>query len=287
MTRDAVERAFECEVGRRLAETTHRFFGRLVGQYRDWLVLDRADAVRSADRGHRFAELERRASGVRADVVERADFQCPQSAVAVEGNLHVEYAVRTVHVSAAHVLEPVFDQPHRHAKPLREIGNEHRVLDAALNTIAAAHIDIVMHAHCIAGQAQRACSLIGKFRHLNRRPDVEHLQSRLPLRSDAECLDGYRRAASPHRAQSKLVFRGGKRLVDRAPHKVLVQNDVGAMRGMNLRAAGFDRNFRIDDVRRRLVLDFNPFDRIFGDGARIRYHRCDPLAGVAHDVTRE
>ncbi len=175
MARHAIDRPFEREIGRRLAETAHRFFGRLVGQHRDGFVLDGGDAVRSADRGDRLAELERRAARVRADVVQRADFERAQRAVIVERHLHVENAVGAVHVAAAHVLEPVFDQAHRHAETFGEIAHEHRVLDAALDSVTAADVDVEMHAHRVAGQAQRARRLIGEFRHLDRGPDVEHL----------------------------------------------------------------------------------------------------------------
>ena len=41
MARDAIHRALEREVGRRLAEAAHRFLRRLVGHHRDRLVLDR------------------------------------------------------------------------------------------------------------------------------------------------------------------------------------------------------------------------------------------------------
>ena len=71
--RHAIHGAFEREIGRRLAEAAHRFLRRLVGHHRDRLVADRADAIGTADRAHRLAELERRAAGIGADIVDGAD----------------------------------------------------------------------------------------------------------------------------------------------------------------------------------------------------------------------
>ena len=43
----------------------------------------------------------------------------------------------------------------------REIADEHGVLDAALDAVAAADVDVVVHAHRVAGQPQRARELVG------------------------------------------------------------------------------------------------------------------------------
>ena len=50
-------------------------------------------------------------------------------------------------VSAAHVLQPVLQQSHRKSEPAREIGDQNRMLDAALDAVAATDVDVVVHAH--------------------------------------------------------------------------------------------------------------------------------------------
>ncbi len=170
---------------------------------------------------------------------------------------------------------------------LREIAHEHGVLEPALHAVAAADVDVVVHAHRVAGKPQRARELVGEFRHLDRSPDVEDLLSRVPLRGDAEGLDRHRGAAPPLRAQGELVFRARERVIHGAPDEALVQDDVGAVRRMHERAAVLDRLLGIDDVRGRLVFDFDQLDRVLGDGARIGDHGGHPFAGVAHDAARE
>ena len=53
---------------------------------------------------------------------------------------------------------------------------------------------------------------------------------------------------------------------------------------MHERAVGFYRLLGVDRVRCRLVIDFDQFRGVFGDGARVGHHCCDPLAGIANDV---
>ena len=155
LVRHLVDGALDGVIGRRLAERAHRLLHRLVGDDRDRLVLHALDLVRPDDGADRLAELERRAPGVGADVVERAHLHRADHAVVVVRDLDVEQPLRPVHVAAAHVLQPVLDQPHRTAEPLREIADQHGVLDAALDAVAAADVDVVVHAHGRGRQLQR------------------------------------------------------------------------------------------------------------------------------------
>ena len=184
-------------VGRRLAEAAHRLLRRLVGVTAMALVLHALDPVRPDDGADRLAELERRAPGIGADIVERAHLHRADDAVVVERHLDIEDAVRPVHVAAAHVLQPVLDQPHRDGRARAKIADQHGVLDAALDAVAAADVDVVMHAHRRSSAAQRARDLVGIFRHLDRGPDVEDLAPGVPARRHAEGLDRHRRAAAP------------------------------------------------------------------------------------------
>ena len=50
-------------------------------------------------------------------------------------------------VATDHVFSSVLNEPHRSPEPLSQKAGEHRVLQAAFDTVAATDIDIVMHAH--------------------------------------------------------------------------------------------------------------------------------------------
>ena len=197
MPGDLLERALDGVVGRRLAECAHRLLHGLVRRHRDGAILHALDAVRPDDRADRLAELERRAPGVSADIVERAHLHRADHAGVVEGDLDVEVALGTVGVAGAHVLEPVLDQPHRETEPAGEVADQHRVLDAALDAVAAAHVHVVVDPHRRARQLERERDLVGKARHLHRGEDVEHLAPGVPAREHAEGLDRHGRAAPP------------------------------------------------------------------------------------------
>src|SRR5262249_42814528 len=136
MPSDLLDRALDGVVGRRLAERAHRLLHRLVRGDRDGAVLHALDAVRSDDRADRLAKLERRAPGKGADIVERAYLHGADQTRLVERDLDVEIALGAVAVAGAHVLQPILDQPHRETKAAREVADQHRVLDAALDTVA-------------------------------------------------------------------------------------------------------------------------------------------------------
>ena len=89
-------------------------------------------------------------------------------------------ALGPVRVAAAHVLEPVLDQPHRDAEPARQIADQHRVLDAALDAVAAADVDVVVHAHRRARQLQRARDLVGNISASGSRPRRRGSRARGP-----------------------------------------------------------------------------------------------------------
>ncbi len=205
----------------------------------------------------------------------------------VERDLHVEEAVRALHVAAAHVLEAVLDEAHRNAELPREIADEHGVLDAALHAVAAADVDVEVHAHGVAGQAQRTRGLVRELRHLDRRPDVEDACADVPLRGDAEGLDRHGGAAPPCRAERYPVLGPGEGLFDRPPDELAAIEQVRAVRQVNERSAGGKCFLRIDHVRQRFVLDFDQFGRILGERARIGDHGRDPFARVANDVPGE
>ena len=120
------------------------------------------------------------ATGIGAGIVERADLHRFDDAVIVEGDFDVEDALRAMRVAAAHVLQPVLDEAHRSAEPPRQMRDQHRLLDAPLDAIAAADIDVLMDPDAIGRNSQRTRDLIGIFRHLDRGPYVQHVAPRIP-----------------------------------------------------------------------------------------------------------
>src|SRR5262245_58915066 len=217
MPGDLLNRALDGVVGRRLAECAHRLLHRLVRGDRDGAVLHALDAVRPDDRADRLAKLERRAPGIGADIVERAHFHRADQARLVERDLDVEIALGTVAVAGAHVLQPVLDQPHRETEAAREVADQHRVLDAALDAVAAADVNVVVHAHRRARQLERKRNLIGKTRHLDRSVNIEDLAPRIPAREHREGLDRHGRAAAPLEAERQAMRALAKILLDLAP----------------------------------------------------------------------
>ena len=284
--RHLVDGALDGVVGRRLAEGAHRLLHRLVGDHGDRLVLHALDAVRPDDGADRLAELERRAPGIGADVVERAHLHRADHALVVERHLDVEVALRPVHVAAAHVLQPILDQPHRHAEPARQIADQHGVLDAALDAVAAADVDVVVHAHRRHRQLQRHRGLVGIFRHLDRGPDVEHLAPGVPARGHAEGLDRHGRAAAPGDAMLELVRARGEILLDLAPDEGAVEQHVGAVRLVHQRAAGPVGLLAVEHERQRLVFDRDRLGGVLGQRAAVGHHRRHPFAGVARHARR-
>ena len=275
---DAVHAGLDGIVGGCLAEAAHGLLRRLVGRHGDGVIGDRADAVRADDGADRLAELQRRPTRVRADVVERAHAHGMHEAHAVICQLDVEHALRPVHVAAAHVLESVLDQLHGPRQAAREIAREHRMLDAALDAVAAAHVHVLMHAHAIERHAQGARDLVGELRHLDRGPHVQHLAPGIPARHHAEGLDRHGGAAAPLDAVGQRVRRRGKGLVDVAPYEALVEQHVGPVRGMYRRAFRPIGGFAVEQERERLVDDTHLLARILGQCAALGHDGCDPFA---------
>ena len=161
------------------------------------------------------------------------------------------------------------------------------MLDSALHAVAAAHVDVVVHAHRVAGQAQRARRLVGKLRHLDRGPDIEDAGARVPLRRDAEGLDRHGGAAAPDRAEGDPVLGACERLLHRSPDELAVVEQVRAVRWVHERRSRRERRLGIDHVRQRLVFDLDPLRRVLGERARIGDDRRHPFAGIAHHAPRE
>ncbi len=198
---DLVDRGLDRVIGRRLAEAAHGFLHGLVGGHGLRPVLHAFDSVRADDGADRLAQLKRRTSGIGAGIVQRADLHRFDDAVIVEGDIDVENALRSVRIAAAHVLQPVFDQTHRPAQPPCQMRHQHGLLDAAFDAIAAADVDILMHADAVGGNPQRSRDLIGIFRHLDRRPHVQHIAPGIPGCDDTEGLDWNRGIAPPGHAE--------------------------------------------------------------------------------------
>src|SRR5882724_2016531 len=141
-------------------------------------------------------------------------------------DIDVEDAFGAVGVAAAHVLQPVFDQTHGPAEPPRQMRHQHGLLDTALDAVAAADVDVLVHANAIGGNPQGARDLIGIFRHLDRRPHVQNIAPRVPGCGHAKRLDRNGRVASPGHTKRQMARTLGEMLVDLAPDEGPVQQHV-------------------------------------------------------------
>ncbi len=83
-------------------------------------------------------------------------------------------------IAAARVLEAILDEAHGTADAAGEMRHKNALLDAALDAIAAADVDVVMDADIVGGNAQGAGDLVRVFRHLDRGPDIEDVAPRIP-----------------------------------------------------------------------------------------------------------
>ena len=163
------------------------------------------------------------------------------------------------------------------------------MLDAALDAVAAADIDILVHAHSVAaGGAARGRSGPENFGIW-----IEAQTSRISrhgsqLRDDAEGLDRHGGAAAPaSRGTQDAADSSAKSLFDVAPDEGAVEQDVGAVVGMDRGARRIERCSPIDDVRQRLVIDRDHFGGIFGQRAGFGDHRHHPFTGIAHTLDRQ
>ena len=172
-------------------------------------------------------------------------------------------------------------------QPAREVAREHRMLDAALDAVAAADVHVLVHAHAVERHAQGARDLVGELGHLDGGPHVQHLAPRVPARHHAEGLDRHGGAAAPLHAIGELVRRGGEGLVDVAPHEALVEQHVGAVGGMHGRAVRPVGGLAVEQERQRFVVDADLLARVLGQRAAVGHHGDDPLAGIARAVRRQ
>ena len=285
--RHEIDACLDGVVGRRLAKAPHRLLHRLVGGDGDGLITHAVDLVGPHNGADGLAQLERRAARIGSDIVEGAHFHGVDDAIPSEGQLHVEDAVGPMHVAAAHVLQPILDQAHRTVEQARQMGDEHGVLDAALDAIAAAHIHILMHAHAGHGQAQGARDLVREFRHLDRGPDVHHIPPGVPRGQHREGLDGHGGVAAPHDPVFQLMFAACKILFHRAPVEGLVEQHIRAMARMYRLTPGIIGLLGADHEGQGLVGDFDELGRILSDGAGVRHHGGDPFAHVAGGAHRQ
>ena len=136
-------------------------------------------------------------------------------------------------------------------EPARQIPGQHRVFDAALDPVAAANVDVVMHTHGVRRQAQRPRDLIGVFRHLDRRPDVEQFIPRVPRRDHTESLDRNRGAAPPRHPKRQLPRALREVLIDLAPDEGAIEQDIRSVVGMNRRTLRPQRLLGVEHERKR------------------------------------
>ena len=278
-----VEGGLQGEVGRRLAEATDRGLAGLVGGDRDRLVFDARDPVGPDDGADRFAELQRRPAVLGAHILDRAQLEGADPARLIEGDLDIETAVGALHVAARHVFQPILQQPDRTAQGAGQVRHQDGVLDAALQAVAAADVDVVMGADGTRREAQRGGDLLGVGRHLDRGPDVEQPSARVPFGQYAEGLDRYRGAPPPARPEAEAVGQAGEIPGDRPPGEGTVVEDVGTVLAMDPRCVRRHRRLRVDDEGQGFVVDLDLFRRVLRQITVFRHDRRHPFADVAGD----
>ena len=74
-----------------------------------------------------------------------------------------------------------------------------------------------------------------------------------------------------------------KMLVDLAPGELATPDHVGAMSRMHQRSTVVHRGLGVDHVGGLLILDDHEFAGVFGQRARLGYHRHHPFTGVANN----
>ncbi len=161
------------------------------------------------------------------------------------------------------------------------------MLDAALDAVAAADVDVVVHAHRCGRDLQRQANLVGKARHLDRGINVEQFAPRVPVRHHAEGLDRHRRGAAPFHPQLELARAGGEILRDFAPDEGLVEQHVRAVLLVHQRAAFLERLLGVEHEGQGLVVDLDRFGGVFGERASVGDDRRHPFAGIARGLEGE
>ena len=282
-----VDRPLDGIVGGRLTEGPHRLLHGLVRSHGYGAVLYALDAVRTDNGADRLSQLERRAPCIRADIVERAQLHGADHAAVVERDLDIEVAFRPMRVAAAHVLQPILDQPHGKAEPARKIAGQHRMLDAALHSIAAAHVHVVVGAHARARQLERQRELVGKARHLYRGEHVEHFPPRIPACQHPERLDRHGGAATPSEFQREPMRILRKVALDLAPGKSPIEEHVRGVLRVHRGTARRVGLLPIEYEWQSLVIHGYPLGRVLGERAGIRHDGGHPFPGVARDIHRQ
>ena len=115
-------------IGRCLSKAAHRFLRGLVGEHGRGVVLHAFDAVGAHNGAHGFAQLQRRAARIGADVFECLDPHGANLATVLKPQRDIENAVGPLHITASHVLNAVFNEAHGAREFLGQIGHQDGVL---------------------------------------------------------------------------------------------------------------------------------------------------------------
>ena len=161
------------------------------------------------------------------------------------------------------------------------------MLQAALDAIRAADIDVEMDAHGVAGQAQGARELIGDISASGSRPRYRAIAAHGP---SAQRRRKSRSARSSCDASVRERRAGGRRR--RNPRRPGPRPmSCGRARSSRDRdgPAGepAERRFGIDHRRQRLVIDLDQLGGVLGDRAAIGDDGRDPFADIARILMRQ
>ena len=225
------------------------------------MVTHRRDPVGADDGGDGLDELHGAAAGVGAGVVDAADVQRLDEAVAVAGGAEIVDPVGSVAVARAHVLEAVLDELHRPVQHPAHGGGEEHVLAAALDAMASAHVQVLVDAQLVQGQPQHPGHLFLDVGGLVGGPEAHLLPGPVPSGHRAEGLQ--RHAGMP------------------VPAVALLEDMLGRLEGLVHRAVG--QHPLVGDVAAVLLVQHR---RVRSDGVLRIHHRAEHLVLHLHQLGR-
>ena len=146
------------------------------------------------------------------------------------------------------------------------------MFQAAFDAVTAANVDIKVDPDIVAGESKCFGHLIGKLGHLNGGPDIQDGGGVVPFTNHSEGLNGHGGVSCPVNAVAQLVFTAFEVFLNRAPDKLSVKDDIGAVLGVNQGRACQKGFFWVDDVLEHFVLNVHQLCRILGQCAGLGHN---------------
>ena len=248
------------------------------------------DAIGPGQKAHHLDRLERRGpriDRIGADVAYDVGAQRRDMPFAVERDLGVDDLVKALAAreQILHAVRGPFDGARQ--QPRR--GGDENLFGIERTLAAETTADILRDdPHAMAGNIERLRQRIAHdARHLRRRIQCQRLAAGVVFGKVGARLDRNRRLSVHAKPAADAHRRLGKRGVDVAALEFAAHHHVGAGLIVQQRRAVFQRLFRIDHERQRLVFDIDELQRVFGLIAALRDDTDDRLADIAHLAARQ